>query len=456
MKATGHDYGSNITTAATCTKDGVKTYTCKKCSDKYTESIAKLGHYYESKVTAPTCTAQGYTTHTCKRCNNSYKDNYTAVKPHNYVAKVTKEATCTTDGVKTHTCSGCGDAYTESIAKFGHYYKSVVTSPTCTAQGYTTHTCSRCQNSYKDTYTAKVDHSYKKAVVAPTCEKDGYTKYTCSNCSASYQTDTVTAFGHNYEFTSDTATCTRDGIRTETCKNCYNKKTTTSKATGHLNTYTQTKEATCEASGYVKVICYDCGNTISTKEIAILSCEFETWSLPRAAEELITPSDFTQTWLNYYKNWEDHTIQVCKNCHYADEDTIVFKHTDMAACEIMLGYVNELRRSVYGSNRYDLVIDTTLLELAKIRAKEIAVNYAHGGTYTNARENITGTGFSISEHYDAWLNSKGHYNTMVDKSQVYFAYATYKDEGSFYGVQLFWSSSTRREYYFDMGLGEPN
>ena len=43
-----HSYTSKVTTAATCTAAGVKTYTCSKCGDSYTESIAALGHNYVS------------------------------------------------------------------------------------------------------------------------------------------------------------------------------------------------------------------------------------------------------------------------------------------------------------------------------------------------------------------------------------------------------------------------
>ena len=41
-----HTYNSQITTAATCTAAGVKTYTCVKCGTKYTESIPATGHTY--------------------------------------------------------------------------------------------------------------------------------------------------------------------------------------------------------------------------------------------------------------------------------------------------------------------------------------------------------------------------------------------------------------------------
>ena len=43
-----HSYTSKVTTAATCTASGIKTYTCSKCGNSYNESIAPLGHNYVS------------------------------------------------------------------------------------------------------------------------------------------------------------------------------------------------------------------------------------------------------------------------------------------------------------------------------------------------------------------------------------------------------------------------
>jgi hypothetical protein len=39
-----HTYVEKVTTAATCTTTGVKTFTCSVCGDSYTETIAALGH----------------------------------------------------------------------------------------------------------------------------------------------------------------------------------------------------------------------------------------------------------------------------------------------------------------------------------------------------------------------------------------------------------------------------
>lgn len=118
VSACVHKYTSKITKAATCTADGVRTYTCSLCGKSYTETIKKTGHSYTSAIT--------------------------------------KAATCTTDGVRTYTCSRCKGTYTETIPKTGHNYTTKVVAPTYEAQGYTLHTCTKCSHSYKDTYKAKL------------------------------------------------------------------------------------------------------------------------------------------------------------------------------------------------------------------------------------------------------------------------------------------------------------
>ena len=99
----GHSYSSAVTTAATCTADGVMTYTCS-CGDSYTEPVAALGHDYGA-------------------------------------------FTSNSNGTHSKTCSRCSDVVTEDCS-----FTSVTSGLT------TTYTCSVCSYSYqttKDTYTVK-------------------------------------------------------------------------------------------------------------------------------------------------------------------------------------------------------------------------------------------------------------------------------------------------------------
>ncbi|MBQ7415437.1 MAG: starch-binding protein, partial [Oscillospiraceae bacterium] len=117
-----HSYTAKVTTAATCTTAGVKTYTCGSCGDSYTESIAALGHSYVSGV--------------CTNCG----ENEPCTSHSWNAGSVTTAATCTKTGVKTYTCSNCGNTKTETISALGH--------------NYVNGTCSRCGDSEsKDTMT---------------------------------------------------------------------------------------------------------------------------------------------------------------------------------------------------------------------------------------------------------------------------------------------------------------
>ena len=162
VSATGHSYTSEVMTEATCTEEGVMTYTCSVCGDTYTESIEATGHtegdaVIENEVAA-TCTETGSYDSVvyCSVCGAEISRETVTVSAtgHSYTSEVTTEATCTKEGVMTYTCSACGDTYTETIAATGHSYESIITKEaTTTEEGILTYTCSVCG----DTYTETID-----------------------------------------------------------------------------------------------------------------------------------------------------------------------------------------------------------------------------------------------------------------------------------------------------------
>ena len=111
-----------ITTPPTCTKTGVKQYTCTICSETKTEEIAALGHDYSSDWTIDTaaaCETVGSKSHHCTRCD-SKKDITEIPAPGKHTwnnGVITKPATSAEEGVKTYTCTVCGVTRTETIAK---------------------------------------------------------------------------------------------------------------------------------------------------------------------------------------------------------------------------------------------------------------------------------------------------------------------------------------------------
>ena len=105
----------------------------------------------------------------------------------------------------------------------------------------------------------------------------------------------------------------------------------------------------------------------------------------------------------------------------------------------MLGYVNDLRESVYGTSDYNLILDSRLVEVANIRAKEIVANFSHSGMRECDGENIGG-GKSLKACFDGWNASTGHKNNMIHQDFKYFGFGWYYDihtTESPYAVQLF-------------------
>ncbi len=91
-----------VTTEATCTSSGVKTYTCTKCKSTKTETILSLGHNMVDGV--------------CTRCGEI--DNCS----HFWRGGSTISATCEKDGSYTETCLFCGGKKVTVIPAKGHQY----------------------------------------------------------------------------------------------------------------------------------------------------------------------------------------------------------------------------------------------------------------------------------------------------------------------------------------------
>ena len=232
IDAIGHDWDDGeITTDPTCTKDGVKTFTCKNDAEHtYTEAVAALGHT-EGEAAKENCIDStceedgGYDIAVyCGICGEelSRTHHITDATGHeegeaveeNYIA-----ATCTEAGsydmvVYCTVCQKVLSKTSHTLEAIGHNYESVTTDATCTVKGYTTHTCKNCGDSYQDAWVDALGHAEGEAVkgneVAATCtDKGGYDLVTCCtkcNTELSKKSVVLDATGHNME----------SGV----CKNC--------------------------------------------------------------------------------------------------------------------------------------------------------------------------------------------------------------------------------------------
>lgn len=314
-----HIYQSTVTIEPTCSKEGVRTYTCALCGDSYTEAIATISHDYQptGRTVAPTCTTEGFDVYKCTYCGKETfvktaeklghtertvtiaatctekgsktvvcsvchtilrETEYTPALGHDWSEwKVTVPGTCAVEGKKTRECSRCHETETISTGTGEHVYpeKGVVTPATCTADGYTTYTCTVC-NKYSviRDYTPKLGHKYSadyKIIVEPTCHSTGTKAHYCVRCGA-FEPDYLHNYvelpklAHTYgEWVVTTEpTCDTNGVKTRTCTGC------TDKDEGHTQTeligkkghnygeWEITKKSTCVEEGSQRRYCDRC------------------------------------------------------------------------------------------------------------------------------------------------------------------------------------------------------
>lgn len=100
------------TKAATCTEDGVKTFTCTECGGTYTVAIPATGHAW-GQWSHDAATAEADATHT-RVCANDASHKET--KACDFTAKVTQEATLDQAEITTYTCKDCGYSYAKETA----------------------------------------------------------------------------------------------------------------------------------------------------------------------------------------------------------------------------------------------------------------------------------------------------------------------------------------------------
>ena len=258
--ACDHAWDNGVeTTAPTCDKDGVKTFTCTKCGETKTEAIPAIGHAYDNGV-------------------------------------VTTPATCIDAGVKTFTCANCKGTYTEKIPATGEHAwdkGTVQSEPTCTEEGVTIFTCTVCKETDKTTVPAKGHTASDTAVrVEPTCTENGSISYNCTVCGTKVDGEVLAALGHDKQETISPATCGKAGEKVITCSRCDFRETEAIPATG-AHTYgeaVQTKAPTCTEPGEKHCTCTVCGD-VKTEEVAALG---HTEELLPAVEPTCTETGLTE------------------------------------------------------------------------------------------------------------------------------------------------------------------
>ena len=269
-----------VTKEPTCTEEGEKLYTCKKCGETRTEKIKALGHAWDNGVVTkePTCTEKGVKTYTCSRCKETKTEDVAALGHAWDNGVVTKEPTCTEKGVKTYTCSRCKETKTEDVAALGHNWKHVEKAATCTEDGLSEDVCTRCNAKQNSKVLPALGHDWDNGVVTkePTCTEDGVKTFTCKRCQET-KTEVIKATGEhtwNEGVVTKEPTCTEKGVKTFTCTKCDATKTEELAALGH-DYVTKRTEPTCTEDGKEEEVCSRCGDVKSSKVLPALGHDWD-------------------------------------------------------------------------------------------------------------------------------------------------------------------------------------
>ena len=216
-----------IESQPTCTSSGVAIASCynSECSgaENVPVPIPALGHDYQLNYSkAATCTDAGYNTYSCSRCGDSYTNSVAALG-HDYAVVTNKKATCTEDGLQTYTCNRCGNAYKKTVKALGHDFKYEEKEATCTEDGYKNGVCSRCGEEDNTVYPA-LGHDLGEWTIVKdaTCTEDGLKESVCSRCNETIQ-EKIDMLGHDYPdewIVEKEPSYFAEGLRYKLCKRC--------------------------------------------------------------------------------------------------------------------------------------------------------------------------------------------------------------------------------------------
>lgn len=302
-----HNYKMTGETPATCTKAGVKTYTCTVCNDKKTETLAALEHSYGKPTYAwngINCTAE----RVCSR-DSSHKETETVTA----AVETTRAATCTLEELSTYTAVFTNTAFNhqkkENVVtanKLGHDYAVDFTEDkpaTCTENGSKSRHCSRCDAKTDVTVIPATGHTGGTATIenkiAATCTTDGSHEEVvrCMVCNAeiSRETKTIPATGHKWVIDAAVApTCTQTGLtegkHCSVCNTVLTPQTTVEKLPHSWDDGVVTREPTCTEAGVKTFTCSQCNNT-KTEPIPALGHKWGDWETTLPATETTEGSE---------------------------------------------------------------------------------------------------------------------------------------------------------------------
>ena len=287
IEETTHNWDEGIvTTDPTCSKVGVKTYTCTDCGKTKTGEVKKIPHTYDHNcdIDCNECGAIRRTTHQYETKWTSDETNHwhectvcgddgslAAHTPGEWI--IDKDPEEFSAGLKHQNCTVCGAvAKTETIPATGclHGNEELLhqQDPTCTATGYTGDlTCPRCQTVvvYGEIIPKLPHETQLHGQLDPTCTTTGYSgDEICDICQNTVTAGHIIAMlPHNTHLVGHLdPTCTTEGYTGDVvCQDCEALVTEGEviELLPHSPQLHGEKAATCTAAGYTgDYICQNC------------------------------------------------------------------------------------------------------------------------------------------------------------------------------------------------------
>ena len=363
IPALGHDFDEGeVTQEATCTEQGWKHFTCKRCRYSEDRIIDASGHdlkHVDAK--AVTCTENGNVEYWhCERCDRNFADNsenpweikdvVIQAKGHTVVTDMAVAATCTEAGktVGSH-CSVCNTVLKEQrvIPALGHDWDEgrITKEATCTEDGIKLFRCNRCGIGDGKTLPATGHEMTFVEAKEATCIEDGNIEHWhCEKCGKNYDNESemndeeledvvIAAIGHKEVIDEAVeATCTEPG-KTEGshCSVCdaVVKEQEEIPALGHELTHVEAKDATCTEAGNVEYwTCERCQKNFSDEAGTE---EAEEITIAKLGHEL-THVEAKAATCTEAGNVEYWTCERCgKNYENASEEAIEVENTVVSA-----------------------------------------------------------------------------------------------------------------------------
>jgi hypothetical protein len=187
---TPHSYDNGvITTPATETTEGVKTYTCSVCHHTKTETVPKLSHTHSLSVDYSKDETGHW--HTCSGCTE--KVDFEAHTEDS--GTVTVQPTETTEGIRVYSCTVCGYVTrTETVPALNSEH----THSYGTAWKYdSTNHWHECSCGEKSDISQHISNG-GVITVPPTAATAGVRVYSCYICGYAFRTETIPATGYDY------------------------------------------------------------------------------------------------------------------------------------------------------------------------------------------------------------------------------------------------------------------